>query len=453
MQLKDVHSIYFIGIGGIGMSALARYFHRRGVAVAGYDRTETELTRALAAEGMNIRYQEDVASLPPADLVVYTPAVPAAHAELLHFQAQNFPVYKRSEVLGLISRGMHTVGIGGTHGKTTTTTLTAHLMRHAGIDASAFLGGISRNFGSNFVAGLGDWVVVEADEYDRSFLRLDPDIAVIMAMDADHLEIYGDHANMIETGFRAFARKIKPGGKLLVRHDLAHYFPASTDYPAVETFGVGAGQHQSDNIRVENGYFVFDYTSPLGRIEGLQHPHPGQHNVENATAAITVALSLGATAEDIRSGLLAFRGIGRRFEFIIREPQQVYIDDYAHHPAELEAAIGAARQLYPGRKITGIFQPHLYSRTRDFAEGFARALDGLDELLLLDIYPAREEPIPGVSAATIFEQMHLTHKTQLSKAELMQSLASREIDVLLTMGAGDIDTFVQPIKQLLENRK
>lgn len=449
MELKDVRSIYFIGIGGIGMSALARYFYRRGVAVAGYDRTETELTRALAAEGMNIRYHEDATTLPPTDLVVYTPAVPAAHAELSYFQGQGYPVYKRSEVLGLISRGMRAIAIGGTHGKTTTTTLTTHLVRSAGIDASAFLGGISRNLGSNFVAGLDDLVVVEADEYDRSFLRLDPDIAVIMAMDPDHLEIYGNHENMVETGFRAFARKIKPGGKLLLRYDLEHYFPASDAYPTPETFGVGGGLHRSDNIRVEDGYFVFDYESPLANLKGLRHPHPGRHNVENATAAITAALIAGASPESIQEGLLTFQGIGRRFEFIIRSDDRIYIDDYAHHPAELEAAIGAARQLYPGQKLTGVFQPHLYSRTNDLADGFAAALDQLDEALLLDIYPAREEPMPGVSSAMIKDRMKNPNCTLLGKAELPEAIRQRNPRLLLTMGAGDIDTFVEPIKQIL----
>ncbi|MCB0636074.1 MAG: UDP-N-acetylmuramate--L-alanine ligase, partial [Lewinella sp.] len=397
MQLANIHSVYFIGIGGIGMSALARYFHHRGVRVAGYDRTETELTRQLTAEGMTIHYTEDVAQLPDdIDLVVYTPAVPASHAELVHLREQGLPVYKRSQVLGVISEGMYTIAIAGTHGKTTTTTLTTHLLRHGGNDSSAFLGGVARNFGSNFVAGNNGWVVVEADEYDRSFLTLQPDIAVIIAMDPDHLDIYGDEDSLLETGFLAFAQRLKAGGRLFVRHDLAPHFAGKME---VKTFGVDGGDYRSKNLRVEDGYFVFDYHSPNFSIKGLRHPHPGRHNVENATAAITVALERGISPAAIREGLLTFRGIGRRFEFIIREPEVVYVDDYAHHPAELTAAIDAARTLYPDRKITGIFQPHLYSRTRDFVDGFAEALDQLDEIFLMDIYPAREEPTAYLSAS------------------------------------------------------
>jgi UDP-N-acetylmuramate--alanine ligase len=447
MKLNDIHTIYFIGIGGIGMSALARYFHSRGVQVAGYDRTATELTRTLEAEGMEVRYEADVSSLPKdIDLVVYTPAVPAVHAELQWFREEGYPVLKRSQVLGIISAGMRTVAVAGTHGKTTTSTLTTHLLRSGGVDCNAFLGGVARNFSSNFVAGSSEWVVVEADEYDRSFLTLHPDIATIMAMDPDHLDIYGNAQNLLDTGFLAFADQLKAGGSLLVKAGLEEHFRGRQP---VETFGIEAGDYRAVNLRVSDGYFVFDYQSPDHQIEALRHPHPGRHNVENALAAITVALKLGVSPEQIRQGLLDFRGIARRFEFLVREPELVYIDDYAHHPEELKAAIGAARELYPNRHLTGIFQPHLYSRTQDFARGFAEALDQLDEVLLLDIYPAREEPIPGVTSRTIAEHMKNPKLQLLGKAEVLPALRHRPLDVLLTLGAGDIDTLVNPITSWL----
>lgn len=450
MQLENIHSIYFVGIGGIGMSAIARYFNGRGVQVAGYDRTETPLTRALVAEGIEVRYIEEVDSLPKAvDLVVYTPAVPDSHAELKWFRANDYPVYKRSQVLGVISEGMRTIAIAGTHGKTTTSTLTTHLLREGGVDCNAFLGGVSRNFASNFVEGSSDWVVIEADEFDRSFLTLTPELATIMSMDADHLDIYGDEESLLATGFFAFAQKLKADGKLWVRAGLEKHFPATA---GVSSFGIEEGRNQAQNLRVEDGYFVFDYVSDQVRIEGLCHPHPGRHNVENALAAITVALELGVKPADIAKGLLSFRGIGRRFEFHLRTEEVVYIDDYAHHPTELQAAIGAARELYPGRKLTGIFQPHLFTRTRDFVEGFAAALDELDELYLLDIYPAREEPIPGVTSQLIKEHMKKQDGQLLSKEEMRQRIPELAPDVLLTLGAGDIDTLVQPIKEHLTKK-
>ncbi|RME94654.1 MAG: UDP-N-acetylmuramate--L-alanine ligase [Bacteroidetes bacterium] len=448
MKLDQIHTIYFIGIGGIGMSALARYFHSCGVRVAGYDRTATELTRTLEAEGMEVRYQADVSTLPKGvDLVVYTPAVPASHAELQWFRSENYPVMKRSEVLGIISADMRTVAIAGTHGKTTTSTLTTHLLRSSGTDCNAFLGGVARNFSSNFVAGSSDWIVVEADEYDRSFLTLHPDIAAIMAMDPDHLDIYGDAQSLLNTGFLAFADQLKEGGTLLVKAGLEKHFAGRQ---RVETFGIGMGDYRATNLRVADGYFVFDFISSDYQIPALRHPHPGRHNVENALAAITIAMKLGASPEQIRQGLLDFRGIGRRFEFIVREPDLVYIDDYAHHPTELKAAIGAARELYPGRKLTGIFQPHLFSRTQDFAADFGAALDELDEILLLDIYPAREAPIPGISSRTIADHMKNPKLELLTKEEVLPALARRKLEVVLTLGAGDIDTLVEPIKTLVK---
>lgn len=432
------------------MSAIARYFHKRGVAVYGYDKTETALTRKLEQEGMKIHYTEDVGALPEGiDLVVYTPAVPDSHAELQYFRRMGFPLKKRAEVLGIISRSMRTIAIAGTHGKTTTSSMVAHVLRNGGVDCTAFLGGIAGNFASNYVLGTSDWVVVEADEYDRSFLHLSPDKAVITSMDPDHLDIYGDPAAMLETGFLAFARRLKPNGQLWVEKRLTGEFGA---FGHVMSYGLNGGDYRSEHLRVEDGYFTFDYRSPKVRMDGLQLALPGAHNVENATAAITIGLELGLSQSSIREALRNFKGVKRRFETIYRDDERVYIDDYAHHPSELRAAIAAARMLYPDRHLTGIFQPHLYSRTQDFAEGFAEALSALDEIILLEIYPAREAPIPGVSSSLIFDQIENPAKQLVTKSELMSVLADKKPDVLLTLGAGDIDTFVEPIADWLKKK-
>lgn len=433
------------------MSAIARYFHKRGVAVYGYDKTETTLTRTLEQEGMKIHYHEDVAGLPDGiDLVVYTPAVPASHAELQHFRKLGFPLKKRAEVLGIISRSMRTIAVAGTHGKTTTTSMVTHVLQTGGIDCTAFLGGIAGNFRSNYVLGTSEWVVVEADEYDRSFLHLSPDKAVITSMDPDHLDIYGSPEAMLETGFMAFARRLKADGQLWVQHRLQEEFE---NFDRVMTYGLNGGAYRSENLRVEDGYFTFDYQNPKVRIERLQLALPGAHNVENATAAITIGLELGLSEAAIREALRSFKGVKRRFETVYRDDERVYVDDYAHHPSELKAAIAAARMMYPDRKLTGIFQPHLYSRTQDFADGFADALSALDEVILLDIYPAREEPIPGVSSELVFDQIDNPAKQLIRKSELMNVLAGKKTEVLLTLGAGDIDTFVEPIARWLEAGK
>lgn len=447
LQLSDLRTVYFVGIGGIGMSAIARYFLGLGLQVHGYDRTPTPLTRTLEAEGMHIHYLEDVSLIPAdVDLAIYTPAIPETHAELQFFREVGTPLKKRAEVLGIISRGKRTVAIAGTHGKTTTTTITAHLLRSGGIDCTAFLGGIARNFESNFIQGASEWVVVEADEFDRSFLHLHPDIAAILSMDADHLDIYGDHQTLLDTGFKAFAANLKSGGALWVRHNLVDHFTGTS---GVHTFGVEEGQAYSSNIRVDAGYFVFDYHGTATSIEGLQMPLPGRHNVENATVAISIALDLGVSTQAIRQGLLSFRGIKRRFELVYKDKKVAYYDDYAHHPTELEAAIRAAKELFPNTKITGVFQPHLFSRTNDFAEGFAAALDLLDQPVLLEIYPAREEPIPGVDAGIIFSNMKNSAKVRCTKQEVLPWLQANPPEVLLTLGAGDIDTLVVPIANWL----
>jgi UDP-N-acetylmuramate--alanine ligase len=405
---------------------------------------------------MKVHFIDDVSYISKGvDLVIYTPAVPKHHTELVYFQENGFPVLKRSEVLGIISRGMKCIGVAGTHGKTTTSSIVTHILRTGGVDVTAFLGGISHALGSNFVEGKSDWVVVEADEFDRSFLRLSPDMAIVTAIDPDHLDIYGDEANF-KKGFMDYADRLKDGGKMFKQTQLIDFQQNSASKDRkVEwaTYGVDGGDYRSENLRVEDGFFVFDYKSPLGNIDTIKFSLPGRHNVENATAAIAVAQQLGVKPEAVKEALLHFKGIKRRFEFNVR-PQNtegpVFIDDYAHHPTELESAIAAARALYPTRRLTGIFQPHLYTRTRDFQDGFAAALDKLDEVFLMDIYPARELPIEGVTSEMLYNKMQNKHKTLVTKANLMEILRGHTFDVLMTLGAGDIDTFVKPIKEMLE---
>jgi UDP-N-acetylmuramate--alanine ligase len=452
VNLYDIHRIYFIGIGGIGMSALARFFQYHGAEVYGYDRTETALTKALSAEGMHIHYTDDPDQIPnEVDLVVWTPAVPKDHQELNWFINNGIPIKKRAEVLGIISKSKKCVAIAGTHGKTTTTTLTAHLMRQSGIDATAFLGGISANLGSNFVQGSSDWVVVEADEYDRSFLQLYPDVAVLNSIDPDHLDIYGTPEAVVEA-YKQFVRQIKPGGTLIYKYGLPLEDVAAelkTSGRHVFTFGIDHGDYEASNLRIEAGNMVFGLKTSIVDWSALRMAFPGRHNVENATAALAASLSAGAFSPDLPAALADFKGVKRRFEYIVRTEKTVYIDDYAHHPAELEAVIGAVKMLFPDRKVCGIFQPHLYSRTRDFAPEFAAALDKLDEILLMAIYPAREEPIPGVQSEMLLGLMKNPNKRLVSKAELLPLIQSKKWDVLLTTGAGDIDTFVEPIQKIL----
>lgn len=449
MELADLKQVYFIGVGGIGMSALARYFNSRGLEVSGYDKTKTPLTRALESEGIAIHYgAADVSLVPDPStdlLVVWTPAIPAHFPELVKVRTEGYTLLKRSQVLGLISRGMDCVGIAGTHGKTTTTTITAHLMTVAGLEPSAFLGGIPRDFSSNYVHGTSDWVVVEADEYDRSFLQLDPAIAVILSCDPDHLDIYGDHANMLETGFRAYAQRIRENGHLLIRYDLVKYFEGIDQINQV-TFGIGAGDFNAHNIRVEDGAFHFDLKEPDGHlITSIRTALPGRHNIENAVAAAAVTRIAGGSEAALRAGLATFKGIARRFETKLKTDKIVIIDDYAHHPTELTAAISAAKELYPDKTIRGVFQPHLFSRTQDFAAGFAHALDLLDEAILIPIYPAREEPIPGITSRSIYEKMMLQNRRLLQDNQMLEATAELADGVLLLLGAGDIDALIPQI--------
>jgi UDP-N-acetylmuramate--alanine ligase len=468
MELNQLKKIYFIGIGGIGMSALARYFIGRGVEVHGYDKTETVLTQSLAAEGMKIHYTDDVSKIPEGvDLVIYTPAIKEL-AELKWFRERKVPILKRSQVLGLISRGMKCIGVAGTHGKTTTSSLLTHILRTGKVDVTAFLGGISLSLGSNFVQGKSKWVVIEADEFDRSFLQLTPQMAIITAVDPDHLDIYGDEKTFREA-FGLYQWRLKRKGICFTKSGIKVLKPrglwvsptTEREYNWGEfeetTYGIGKGKYKATKVRVENGFFVFDYKSPKGDILNIKTTLPGEHNVENAVAAIAVAQHIGVSGEAVKEALSTFKGIKRRFQFIYQNDNQqvTFIDDYAHHPTELAAAIQAARTLYPSRRLIGIFQPHLFTRTRDFQDGFSAALDTLDETVLMDIYPARELPIEGVTSDMLVEKMKNPNVKRATKENLMAILRGMFADgnlentTILTLGAGDIDTFVKPIGALL----
>ena len=447
MELQAIKRVYFVGVGGIGMSALARYFVMRGCLVNGYDKTSTKLCAALEAEGISISYQDSAESIAPefvapsdSTLIVYTPAIPASSEILNHFKQAGFKLHKRSEVLGIISAGQFCIAVAGTHGKTTTSAMIAHILKATGFDCTAFLGGIASNYNSNFIAGENNVVVVEADEYDRSFLTLHPDIAVITSMDADHLDIYGDAAQLHES-FHLFASQLKPEGSLYVK--------AGLPLIGADTYGIG---HKSGvsatNIRVESGHFVFDYENGSRSIQGIRMLLPGRHNIENALAAVSVALKVGIKGAEIKKALELFTGVKRRFEYVVRNADHVYIDDYAHHPEELKACFAAVRELFPGRKLTVIFQPHLFTRTRDFAEAFAQVLSTVDDLVLLDIYPARELPIPGINAEYLLDMVTIQDKKILNKTQVLGYIEAKSPALLVTVGAGDIDTLVEPLKAI-----
>lgn len=460
LELKDIKKIYFIGIGGIGMSALARYFSGQGKEVSGYDKTSTVLTRQLENEGIPVHYEDDPGQAPKdADLVVYTPAVPKDHKELLYYQQHSYTILKRSDVLGVITRSSFNICVAGTHGKTTITTMIAHILRHSGYGCNAFLGGIAVNYNSNFWSDKRNVCVVEADEYDRSFLKLSPDIAVITAMDADHLDIYGT-AGEVEQAFIDFSGKIKPGGVLLSKAGLKREDDLRGDLHLMYGFA-GAGHDgleasadfRAANVGILDNSYHFRVESGDWALNDVVLHMGGLHNVENATAAIAVAHQLAIEDEKIREAVEAFRGVKRRFEYIFRKKRLVYIDDYAHHPEELRALISGARGLFPGRKCTVIFQPHLFTRTRDFVEGFAESLDLADEVLLLPIYPARELPIEGVTSQMIVDRMRPGKEKMVDKNELMKILeAKQDLELLITAGAGDIDALVEPIREILEKK-
>ncbi len=462
MTLDQFKYIYFLGIGGIGMSALARWFGVNGYPVAGYDRTPTALTDALQAEGMAIHFEEAVAQIPvafrenPAEtLVIYTPAVPQTHAEYVYLTERGFTLQKRAQVLGLLAGQMTTVGVAGTHGKTTTSSMVAHILRDAGVNCAAFLGGITNNYGTNFLLNepaddLRSVIcVVEADEFDRSFLTLFPQFAVVTSTDADHLDIYGAHDAVLES-FGQFVSQIRPDGTLFMRTGLSL---AGRTNATVQSYALHEGDYFARNVRVDNAAFVFDLVYPRGVIADIHLLVPGFHNVENAVAAGAVALKLGVAPEAIRTALNGYRGVRRRFEYVLRTDEAVLIDDYAHHPTEVRAFLESVRALYPGRELTAVFQPHLFSRTRDFAEGFAESLSLADHLLLLDVYPARELPMEGVTSELIFRDVRSKTKQKCTKDELVDVVRATKPRLLVTLGAGDIDQLLPALKKALETNR
>lgn len=439
--------IYFIGIGGIGMSAIARYYNAKGYKVSGYDKTPSPLTHALESEGIEVHYEDNVSFIPKEvdeTLVIYTPAIPADMGELVYVQENGYRVIKRSKMLGELTAGQRCMAVAGTHGKTTTSTLTSHLFMDSGEGCSAFLGGISKNYDSNLLISHNDVIVVEADEFDRSFLQLFPEVAVITSMDADHLDIYGDAAHVTEA-FKAFASQVS--GTVIVKHGL-DITPADTKAQIMTyAFDNPAADFHSEPL--EDGHFNLHY--PGGVIEDCVVGIPGWVNVENATAASAIALTYGIAPEKIKKALACFSGVKRRFDIQVKKPGCVYIDDYAHHPEEINAALSSIRKAYPSSKLTAVFQPHLYTRTRDFAPEFAQALSLADKVILLDIYPARELPIPGVTSEIIFKDI-TAEKVLLQRCELMDYLRNEPVEVLATLGAGDIDRFVGEIADMLDKR-
>jgi len=446
-------NVYFIGIGGIGMSAIARYYKAKGFVVGGYDKTPSELTRELESEGILVHYTDEISFIPSnveETLVVYTPAIPSDLRELTYVREKGYRVIKRSRMLGEIAEGQRCLAVSGTHGKTTTSTLLAHILTEGGYGCSAFLGGISKNYGTNLLISETPTIVAEADEFDRSFLQLYPEIAVITAMDADHLDIYGDIEHVHEA-FKAFASQVKK--TVITKYGL----PIGTEDTKARILRYSYDDIRADfhgeNIRVDScGYLTFDLIHPKGRLSDIRCGVPGWVNVENSIAAAAIALTYGVSPSSIREAIGTFSGVKRRFDIHYNVPGCAYIDDYAHHPNEISAAISSMRDIFPGRKLTAVFQPHLYTRTRDFALEFAKALSAVDKLILLDIYPAREEPIPGVSSEIIFNEVTAPEKMLIRKEELMDILAKEEIDTLITFGAGNIDRFIGPITDMLKSR-
>lgn len=460
MEMQKITSVYFVGAGGIGMSALARYFRAKGKQVAGYDKTPSDLTAALIEEGIRIHYTDDI-TLIPADckqidstLVIYTPAIPETHTELNYFKTNGFTLMKRARVLGEITRTERGLCVAGTHGKTTTSSMLAHLLKQSHVDCNAFLGGILKNYNSNLMlSDKSDLAVIEADEFDRSFHWLNPYMAVITAVDPDHLDIYGTPAAYRES-FEHFTSLIRPDGCLVMKKGL-QLQPRLPEGTKLYTYSVTEeADFFARNIRIGNGDILFDFVTPDGCIPDVKLGVPVKVNIENGVAAMALAWLNGVTPEEIRRGMETFAGPVRRFDFHLKKDDIVLLDDYAHHPAELKASIQSVKELYPDKKVTGIFQPHLYTRTRDFAADFAASLSLLDELILLDIYPAREEPIPGVTSQIIFDRVTIPNKRMIRKEELLD-LVQKEaasFEVVLMVGAGNIDRLVEPVKQILEKR-
>ncbi len=458
IDLKNTEAICFVGIGGIGMSALARYFAKGGFRIAGYDRTETGITDDLAGAGCEIIYEDDIALFPSlfrdiprknSILIIYTPAITDGNRILSFYRSNGYRIFKRAEVLGSISDQTETIAVAGTHGKTTVSTMTAHLLKQSQIDCSAFLGGISKNYGSNLITGGGRFTVMEADEYDRSFLWLSPLMAVITAVDPDHLEVYGSHEEMI-SAYNEFCRRIRPGGLLIVNDRIRDKITCPAGILCF-TYGTSANaDYRYFNIVRQGDYYSFDFKTPATGFEGLRFPFPGIINIENLAAAMAIALNCGVSENEIRKAIVIFQGVRRRFDIRVNRPGLAYVDDYAHHPEEIKACIESLREYFKGRKITGIFQPHLFTRTRDHAEGFARILDKLDEVILLPIYPAREKPIAGVSSQLILDRMKLADRRLMQMEDLPGALDRGRLDVLVTIGAGDIDKLADPIERKLK---
>ena len=455
--MNNIKAVYFIGIGGIGMSNLARYFMSKGKKVAGYDRTETPLTKELVKEGAEIHYSDSVSLIPEyckekdTTLVVYTPAVPSENEEVIYFHEQNFTIQKRAQVLGTITKSSKALCCAGTHGKTTTSSMLAHILKQSHLDCNAFLGGILKNYSSNLMlSDKSEFTVIEADEYDRSFHWLHPYMALITSVDPDHLDIYGTEEEYLKS-FEKFTTLIQQGGALVMKHNIK-LSPKVGEGVKVYTYSEDKGDFHAKNIKIGNGEIRFDFVTPKEVIDNIQLGVPVRINIENSIGAMALAWLNGATPEELRHAMLTFQGAKRRFDFILKTDKIVMIDDYAHHPQELAASITSVKELYPDRKVTGVFQPHLYSRTKDFADEFAKSLSLLDELILLDIYPAREKPIEGVTSKIIFDKVTCP-KTLCNKQELLPLLENKnDIEVLLTVGAGDIDQSLEAIKEVLKEK-
>jgi len=458
MDINTLKSVYFIGAGGIGMSALVRYFLSKGKKVGGYDRTPSELTQKLIEEGADIHYEEAVNLISDdfldvtSTLIIYTPAIPENHAELQYFRSHGFSIQKRSQVLGMLTRSCKGLCAAGTHGKTTTSTMTAHLLHQSSVGCDAFLGGISKNYGTNLLlSDNSEYVVIEADEFDRSFHWLTPYATVITATDADHLDIYGTEEAYLES-FNHYTSLIQPGGALIMRQGI-HLSPRLQEGVKLYTYSTEEGDFHAENIRIGSGEIFFDYVSPLGNIKDIQLGVPVAINIENGIAAMALAQLSGVTPEEIKAGMASFQGVDRRFDFKVKTDKVVYLSDYAHHPEEIKQSILSMRSLYADKKLTGVFQPHLYSRTRDFYREFADSLSLLDEVILTEIYPARELPIEGVSSRLIYDHLRPgIEKSLCRKEEIVQTLRDKKIEVLITLGAGDIENYAGPISEMLHER-
>ena len=455
MEAKDIKAVYFIGVGGIGMSAIARYFIHRGLVVAGYDKTPSELTRCMEKEGIQIHYEENIDAIPfeckkkESCLVVYTPAIPETHQELVYFRQNGFEIQKRAQVLGTLTRQMKGLCVAGTHGKTTTSTMCAHIMHQSHLDCNAFLGGISKNYGTNYILSKSDYVVIEADEFDRSFHWLTPFMSVITSTDPDHLDIYGTKEAYLES-FRHYSELIQPGGALIIHRDLEMKEHLRDGVRRFD-YSRDCGDFHAENIRIENGGITFDFVSPIENVKNIELGQPVPINIENGIAAMAMAQLAGCTADELRFGMKTYGGVDRRFDFKIKSDRMVFLSDYAHHPKEIYQSVKSMRELYHDRHITAIFQPHLYTRTRDFYKEFAAALSQLDEVILTEIYPAREEPIEGVTSQLIYDNLKPGIKKEIiRKDDVLQLTKSRNFDVLIVLGAGDLDNMVPQMTKILQ---